>query len=123
MIDRTIYIGRNTKFVNKSWGSELWIVNDKENDYCGKILEIDPGKGTSLHFHSNKHETFFVLEGDLELTIIDTETCEPSLICLRKGDTFVLDRNVPHRLEASGGCKVMEISTFHEDSDSYRVMK
>ncbi len=54
---------KNTKFVNKSWGNELWVVNDKENDYCGKILEIDPGKGTSLHFHSNKHETFFVLDG------------------------------------------------------------
>tara|TARA_Y100000004_G_scaffold193787_1_gene256963 strand:- start:1428 stop:1778 length:351 start_codon:yes stop_codon:yes gene_type:complete len=113
----------NTKKVQKPWGDELWIANNRENDYCGKILNIKPGCGTSLHFHSKKHETFYVLEGDMELTTIDTETTEESIICLSQGDAFSLDRNVPHRLESSVGASILEISTFHEDSDSYRVLK
>jgi hypothetical protein len=59
----------------------------------------------------------------MELTTIDTETTEESIICLSQGDAFSLDRNVPHRLESSVGASILEISTFHEDSDSYRVLK
>ena len=113
----------NTKKVHKSWGSELWIANNKEFNYCGKILVINAGEGTSLHFHSNKHETFYVIEGDLELTLVDTETTEENVICLEEGGAFELSQNVPHRLESSTGAKILEISTFHEDSDSYRVLK
>ena len=53
---------KSPKKVDKDWGSELWLANNKEFDYCGKILTIKPGKGTSMHFHSNKHETFYILE-------------------------------------------------------------
>ena len=35
-------------FVKKGWGSELWIVNNK--DYCGKILTFEKGKKLSIHF-------------------------------------------------------------------------
>lgn len=111
------------KTVLKRWGEELWIVNDKDNNYCGKILTIKPGLGTSLHFHSNKHETFYVLEGSLELTLVDTETTVESVVCLEEGDVHVLGRNIPHRLESGTGAKILEISTFHEDSDSYRILK
>ena len=61
-----------TKTVIKEWGSELWLANNKEHDYCGKILTINPGCSTSLHFHANKHETFYVIEGELELVTVDT---------------------------------------------------
>lgn len=113
----------NTKKVHKDWGDELWIANNRENDYCGKILNIRPGCGTSLHFHSKKHETFYVIEGDLELTLVDTETTEENVICLEEGSAFELSQNIPHRLVSPTGAKILEISTFHEDSDSYRVLK
>ena len=113
----------NTKKVHKDWGDELWIANNRENNYCGKILNIKAGCGTSLHFHSKKHETFYVLEGDMELTMIDTETTQESIVCLSQGDAYSLDRNVPHRLYSSLGASILEVSTFHEDSDSYRVIK
>jgi|TARA_R100000963_G_C4608317_1_gene79583 quercetin dioxygenase-like cupin family protein len=110
------------KTVKKTWGKEEWLVNDKTNNYCGKILTIKPNKATSMHFHSNKHETFYVLEGELELDIIDTDTNERSVIYLEKGNTYVMERNTPHKLGASGKkVKLVEFSTFHEDTDSYRV--
>ena len=114
----------NTKTVIKEWGSELWLANNKERDYCGKILTINPGGSSSLHFHANKHETFYVLEGELEVVIVDTYTAEESLHFLLPGDSFEITPHTPHRLRATGGeAKFIENSTFHEDSDSYRVIK
>ena len=114
----------NTKTVHKDWGSELWLANNKEHDYCGKILTINPGFSTSLHFHANKHETFYILEGELEIVTVDTETTQESIYCLMAGDSFEINPLIPHRLCATGEpVKFIEISTFHEDSDSYRVIK
>jgi len=39
------------KTVDKRWGREIWFANNKEKDYCGKILEIDPDNQLSLRFH------------------------------------------------------------------------
>ncbi len=47
------------KKVNKVWGSEEWIVNN--STYCGKILNIKKGYRSSIHYHKNKHETFYLL--------------------------------------------------------------
>ena len=114
----------NTKTVIKEWGNELWLANNKEHDYCGKILTVNPGFSTSLHFHANKHETFYILEGELEVVTVDTDTTEESLHFLIPGDSFEISPHVPHRLCATGEqAKFIEISTFHEDSDSYRVIK
>ena len=87
-----------------------------------KYLLLNPIKPPQCIFHSNKHETFYVLEGELELDIIDTDTNERSVIYLEKGNTYVMERNTPHRLAAVGTkVKLIEFSTYHEDSDSYRV--
>ena len=111
------------KEVIKEWGKEFWIVNNSDEDYCGKIITISPGKSTSLHFHANKHETFYVLEGALDLIIVNTDDCEESIICLEPGDTHTIKQCVPHKLESCIGCKLIEVSTFHDDKDSYRILK
>jgi mannose-6-phosphate isomerase len=114
----------NTKKIHKDWGSELWLANNKDHNYCGKILIINPGFSSSLHFHANKHETFYILEGELEVVTVDTSTTEESSYFLVPGDAFEISPHVPHRLRANGvEVKFIEISTFHEDSDSYRIHK
>jgi N-acetylneuraminate synthase len=112
------------KRVDKQWGYELWLANDEANNYCGKILYIEPGHSSSMHYHASKHETFYILEGELSVEVIDTETTERHLHILQEGDTFVIDRFVPHQLSATGiPVKFIEISTFHRDEDSYRVWR
>lgn len=112
------------KKVSKDWGYELWLANNEEEDYCGKILYILPGNSSSMHYHAKKHETFYVLEGKLSVEVIDTETTERHTHILEEGDSFVIDRFVPHQLSASGTpVKFIEISTFHRDEDSYRVWR
>ena len=112
------------KKVEKDWGYELWLANNEEENYCGKILFIKKCYQGSMHFHSEKHETFYILEGKLRVDTLNTETTEKSVDILNEGDTFVLDRLKPHQLIAhEGDVKFIEISTFHRDSDSYRVWR
>ena len=112
------------KRVDKDWGHEIWLANNEKENYCGKILYIKFGHSTSMHFHQKKHETFYILEGALDIEIIDTITTDKYVKTINEGEVFVLDRLIPHRLVPKGGdVKFVEISTFHEDSDSYRVYR
>jgi quercetin dioxygenase-like cupin family protein len=43
---------------------------------------------------------------------------------LKEGETFEIERNDPHKLIAhKGPVKFIEISTFHEDADSYKISR
>ncbi|MAF25100.1 hypothetical protein CL634_05945 [bacterium] len=111
--------------VEKDWGHEIWLANNEEENYCGKILCIEQGHSSSMHFHAEKHETFYILEGELRIEMIDTETTEKSWQHLHEGETFVIERFVPHQLSPAGESpvKFIEISTFHRDEDSFRVWR
>lgn len=108
---------------DKSWGYEEWIVN---NDlYCGKRLHFATRGGqTSLHFHAKKHETMFVQQGIFRIVVIDTETAMKIEHDLFQGESLVIPPNTPHRIIAKSDRSVLiEFSTHHEDSDSYRIEK
>jgi hypothetical protein len=48
-------------FVEKGWGHELiWATNDK---YCGKLLKFNKDAKFSMHFHAEKDESWYVLDG------------------------------------------------------------
>ena len=111
------------KTVRKTWGHELWLANNRDEDYCGKILHINAGHGSSMHYHMNKHETFYVLKGELKLELLDTTDGERTLMKLSEGDTYVIERGQPHRLNASVDTDIIEISTFHKDEDSHRLRR
>jgi mannose-6-phosphate isomerase-like protein (cupin superfamily) len=111
------------KHIDKEWGYEKWLANNKENNYCGKILHVNAGHGFSMHLHADKHETFYILSGSAKLEIINTKTTEISTIELNEGDCYVIDRLVPHRIEAITELDIIESSTYHRDEDSYRVWR
>jgi len=112
------------KRINKDWGYEIWMANNKEENYCGKILYIKEGHSTSMHFHAKKHETFYILEGELELELICTASTKKYKKVLKVGEVFTLERLLPHRLIAKDGdVKFIEVSTYHDDNDSYRVYR
>ena len=116
-------LGKPTK-IEKPWGHEIWLVNNKEENYCGKILYIQEGCSTSMHFHANKQESFYILKGDLQIDILNTFSAKIHSKILQEGEVFSLDRVIPHKLIAKDGpVKLVETSTYHEDSDSYRVWR
>tara|TARA_R100000808_G_C2109107_1_gene123769 strand:- start:462 stop:695 length:234 start_codon:yes stop_codon:yes gene_type:complete len=75
-----------------------------------------------MHFHGEKHETFYILNGGLRVDYIDTETAEESSVVLKEGETLEIDRLQPHKLAPLGGAvDIIEVSTFHKDQDSKRI--
>tara|TARA_R100000008_G_C3576103_1_gene165388 strand:- start:1115 stop:1519 length:405 start_codon:yes stop_codon:yes gene_type:complete len=112
------------RFVEKDWGHEIWMANNPEENYCGKILKINQGYNSSMHFHLEKHETFYILEGSLQVDLIDTIDGVKVKKVLNQGDTMEIERGQPHQLIAyDGDVTFIETSTFHKDSDSKRVHK
>ena len=111
------------KKVEKAWGYELWLANDEENNYCGKILHVKAGHRFSMHFHSDKHETFYILSGICKLKTIDTATTVNITTDLSEGNCFTIERLVPHQIEDLTDSDIIESSTFHRDEDSYRVWR
>ena len=108
------------KFVEKSWGHEIWIVNSSL--YCGKELFIRAGHSTSQHFHVIKTETLFAQSGRLHLII--WENAEEKEFFLDPGDSFLVNPGLVHRLGAPYEDVILyEFSTEHFDSDSNRITK
>jgi len=109
------------KKVDKKWGYELWYENDKNANYCGKLLHINKGNSFSVHFHLKKTETFLILSGPVECLLWDTQYNTPNFYTLNTGDTMKILPGQPHSLFAKDNdVDIIEFSTFHEDSDSYR---
>lgn len=62
---------RLTGIQTKGWGSEdIWATNDK---YCGKMMHFNEGARFSMHFHHEKDETWYVIEGRFIVKYIDTK--------------------------------------------------
>jgi mannose-6-phosphate isomerase-like protein (cupin superfamily) len=113
------------KIVPKSWGREVWVQNSEEFNYCGKILEMNPGEKFSMHMHREKHESFLILSGTGKLKLIDTLSAEVSTQELKPNSVVVIPQMLPHQIINDGTevLKIIEFSTFHRDSDSYRVWR
>lgn len=107
--------------IPKGWGSELIIENNEL--YCGKILRFKEGCKFSMHYHLEKDETWYVNSGSFLYRWIDTDNAEVHEQKLVPGDVVRQRPGQPHQIEAITEGEIFEVSTHHEDSDSYRVWK
>ncbi|MSR71030.1 cupin domain-containing protein [Candidatus Kaiserbacteria bacterium] len=105
----------------KGWGGEVWIINNQK--YCGKLLEFKKGASFSDHYHINKDETWYVLSGKLELSYYNLANADRLKKVLKQGAVVHVPPNTPHQLKALEASVVIEVSTPHEESDSYRIGK
>jgi quercetin dioxygenase-like cupin family protein len=106
---------QDIKHVQKVWGSEDWICNNKK--YCGKILNIMQGYQCSLHYHKLKDETFFVIKGLVLLELGKTN------YMLQEGEAIRIKPGQKHRFRGIRDSTIVEFSTHHKDADSYRLEK
>ena len=101
---------------NKDWGNIIKIVDNEENNYSGRIINLNQTQMTSTHFHSKKHKTIYVLQGTLTIEIIEPTNGETISFDVDSEECFDIEQNVAHRLMAKdGGVTAIEISTFHHD--------
>ena len=100
-------------FVNKIWGGEEWIENNDK--YCLKRLNLKKNYTCSYHHHKIKDETFFVDSGMFALEL------EGTMILMKPGSRQRIMPGQQHRFIGLGDSRFYEVSTHHDDSDSYRV--
>lgn len=111
---------RLTGKVEKGWGSEqIFATNDK---YCGKLLNFNEGSKFSMHFHSHKDESWYVLSGTFLIEWIDTANAKVYDKYLNVGDTWHNPPLLPHRITCIAAGTIIEVSTPDSVEDNYRVM-
>ena len=74
-------------FISKPWGSEELI--EVNENYVVKKLFMKKGHQCSLQYHENKHETVYVRDGEIKLTVGDSID-DLDFKVLQKGDFVVL---------------------------------
>ena len=109
------------KFIKKAWGSEEVIINTPL--YCGKVLRFISGASFSMHYHQNKDEAWYVLTGQALLEHFDLSDATPCKRVIIAGDVIHVPPGNPHKITALLPTTLLEVSTHHEDSDSYRIGK
>lgn len=111
---------RNYGRVEKGWGHEtIWVSNDK---YCGKLLHFNAGAKFSMHFHSEKMETWYVLSGKFCVRCINTTNAEITETVLNAGEVWHNNPNSPHQLLCSEAGVIIEVSTPDSVEDNYRLV-
>jgi quercetin dioxygenase-like cupin family protein len=111
---------RLSGYVEKKWGHELiWCSNDK---YCGKLMKFNTGAKFSMHFHSEKDETWLVLNGKFVVKTIDTVDASQSEKELNPGDTWHNPPLLPHQVICIEEGTIVEVSTPDSVEDNFRVM-
>jgi len=107
------------KHVEKTWGSEDWLVNCEA--YCAKILTINQYCGGSYHHHENKDETFLCLSGCAQLLLEHGEE-HMEVHELSVGGSVRIPPGTAHLLigVSEEPCVLLEVSTHHNDEDVVR---
>lgn len=113
-------ITRLTGRVKKGWGSEeIWVSNDH---YCSKFLHFDQGAQFSMHFHSEKIETWYVISGEFIVRTINTKDASQSQVVIKAGDVWHNEPLVPHQVTCLLEGTILEVSTPDSVEDNYRVL-
>jgi len=108
-------------YVEKGWGHELiWATNDK---YCGKLLKFNKGAKFSMHFHREKDETWYVLDGTFDLLTVNTEDASVQKTRLNQGDVWHNPPLLPHQVICVSEGTLIEVSTPDSVEDNYRIAK
>ena len=88
--------------------------------YTGKRLFFGKGQHSSLHFHCNKLETYYIHSGEL-LVRLRAGRGEDRSFTLKKGDTLLIPPGLMHQDGGLEDTVIIEVSTHDVDSDSFIV--
>lgn len=108
-------------YVEKGWGHEfIFATNDL---YCGKVLKFNKDAKFSMHFHKDKDETWFVLNGKFKVLWIDTVDATEHEEILEANDVWRNKPLFPHQVICLEEGAIIEVSTPDSVEDNYRVRK
>ena len=106
------------KRVTKRWGNETWLHNES-HPFGFKVIRLLAGCRTSLQFHEQKDEVYFVLEGLARLHHRDGTVIRTAPFI--QGTVALVPPMAWHRVEAITDVTLIEASTYDDGSDNVRV--
>ena len=92
---------------------EYWIANEAQAGYCAKYLFVFDGQTCPAHHHRQKHETFFIVRGEV-LMLYDGQP-RP----MRPGDVLPVEQGRQHSFTGRGPALLLEVSTPCVVEDNY----
>lgn len=107
------------KVVDKVWGEEHWIINEEDSNYCFKKLILDKHYKCSYHMHKIKSEHFYIQKGKVFMMIGSDKNYNTYILNI--GDLIRIVPGVYHSFIGFTDSIILEVSTYHRESDSYRL--
>ena len=84
--------------------TEFWIANEPEIGYCGKLIFVFDGQTCPYHHHRVKHETFFIVKGQVLMKVGSEERV------MSAGDVLPMPPGVGHSFTGLGPALLLEVS-------------
>lgn len=106
------------KPVKTYWGYIQTII--LEQQYVCKRIWMRAGTQSSLEFHANKKETYFIEKGSLIVGLREGRAKNKKIL-LKKGDTFTIFPGQMHMRIAKEEVIILEVSTEELFNDTYFV--
>lgn len=69
---------------------------DTGGAFCLLEVSLAPGIGVPRHTHTREDESYYVISGELEVTVAG------EVFLLKEGDSLMARRNIPHEIRNSG---------------------
>jgi mannose-6-phosphate isomerase len=97
--------------IEKPWGRVVTYALNQPSSV--RVITVEAGRETSVHFHRMRDETWVVLDGSIDLEIGDVTTHA------RSGDEFVIPAEQPHRIRCTGEgpARILEIAYGYTTED------
>ena len=92
---------------------EYWIANEVENGYCAKYLFVFDEQTCPAHSHNEKHETFFIVKGKVNMEYKGRK------LELKAGDVLPVDQKNAHSFTGNGPALLLEVSKPCIIDDNY----
>ena len=86
-----------------------------------KFLNFKEGARFSMHFHKDKDETWYVMNGVFDVLVINTEDASVERKRLEAGGVHRNKPLVPHQVICIEEGTLLEVSTADSVEDNYRV--
>jgi mannose-6-phosphate isomerase-like protein (cupin superfamily) len=102
--------------VDKPWGSVATYAQNQPSTV--RVITVEPGQETSVHFHRMRDETWVVLDPGLVVEI------DGRSIATSPGDEFVVPAEQTHRIRCDGRSpgRILEVAYgYTEEEDSQRL--
>jgi mannose-1-phosphate guanylyltransferase/mannose-6-phosphate isomerase len=97
--------------LDKPWGKVVTYALNQPSSV--RVITVEPGQETSVHYHRMRDETWVVLDAGLTLAIGDRE------IAAAPGEEFVIPAEETHRIRCTGAApgRILEVAYGYTTED------